>query len=263
MKKIIVFLLCLITTIAQAAPISSSSFTGFYARGALGATSTRFDVSPMNFSHDFIINYSIDGDYSMYGTSPAGLLGLGYFGHLSDLFVLGFEFTGSYTKTQANYKTNFQELLTPAPGVLLLLDIASSVEGKLTNDFAFLVKPGIVSRKNTLFYLLFGPRLGNFETTASTHFSFYNPPDLATADGTSTNSAYEFGFTVGAGLQHKITETLHLGLEYAYTGYDKIHAPEVSARFTASGTPTGFFVTDTPEIKVSTNTVMLALSYQW
>lgn len=253
MKKIACLLLYLGSQMASAAP---SSFTGTYLTGGIGATSTQFNVTP-NVGVDEI-DFRLDGDFDMYATSPYGLIGLSYLYQFKNHFVLGAEVTAGYARTDVETQPSFMETF---PGVFF--DLSSDVQGRLTNDFALLFKPGYVSRTNTLFYLLVGPRWGNFETSVHTNVGVDSGGGLYYASGEAKKSGYECGFTAGIGIQQQFMENMHLSLEYAYTDYRAIDAPSVNAHIFNGGADTGFLLVDTPEIEPSTNTVMLAFSYQW
>jgi opacity protein-like surface antigen len=212
--------------------------------------------SAMTFPFSFL------GEYDMAGTSPAGLIGLEYLYQFNHRFVLGAEVTAGYTKTQSMHHPVFDEFLNfggPTGEIFLSYNIKAT----LTNDFALLLKPGIVSHRNTLFYGLLGPRWAHMEVSSQAQMKLFFPPTLTEAAGSDEISGYELGFTVGGGIQQRLTPQLHLNLEYAYTDYGSISAPFTNTEITADGTPTGEFATDAPELKVSTNTLLLGLSYQW
>jgi opacity protein-like surface antigen len=226
----------------------------------VGATSSEFNVMPhysaMALPFDFL------GEYDMNGTSPAGLLGLEYLYQFNERFVLGVEVSAGYTKTESTHNPVFDEFLHfgGATGEIFLSD---KIEATLTNDFALLLKPGIVSHRNTLFYALIGPRWAHIDVSSQGQMELFFPPTDTTASGSDEISGYELGFTVGGGIQQRLTPQLHLNLEYAYTDYGNINSPFTSTEITVDGMPTDQFAIDAPDLKITTNTLLLGLSYQW
>lgn len=258
MKKIAYSLLLLGAQLAQASTPSSHPFTGFYATGEVGVTSAKFGVIPYSYIEPFDFNFP--GDFDMYGTSPSGLVGLGYLYQFNHRFVLGAEATAGYTRADAGYRPEFHEVVA---GANVLAQVSTHLESTLTNDFSLLFKLGILCGQNTLFFAAVGPRWGNIETSAETNLSLTIPPQQFDAHATDTVSGYQLGVTAGVGIQQILTEHFHLKLEYMYTDYGNIDAPTAPANISIDGVPSGTFFNNAPEIDASTNTVMLGFSYHW
>lgn len=259
MKKLAWLFACLTACVAQASPEAPDTFTGIYLKGALGASSTKFEITTHNKGTIFF-EFENVGERHAVATSPLGLVGLGFLYQFSKPFVLGVDITAGYSHQAIDYASPFSESLF---GSFVTINISNEVEAKLTNDFALLLKPGIVLPKNTLLYFFAGPRWGNFETaiTTSINAAAGGPPILS--NGSDSESGYELGITAGLGLQHRIAQQLHLSLEYAYTSYRNIDSPQVTADITQGGVSIGEVLIDAPNLAASTNTVMLALSYAW
>lgn len=252
MKKLAGLLVCAAALSAQA----DHSFTGFYLTGALGGTQADFDSTPYlgTAGYDFFL-----GEYHIYGTSPSGLIGLSYLYQFNRGLVLGGQVTAGYTSVKTG---NLNEVIGSHSSPFDSALIASDLDTELTNDFAILFKPGVVSNKNTLFYALVGPRWGNFKTSLSTDVLLVSDTQ-ASATGSDSQSGYQLGLTAGLGIQHMLTDHFQVGLEYAYTNYGEIGHPSVDAEVIPHQTHGQTSVPDSQKIDAITHTMMFALSYQW
>jgi opacity protein-like surface antigen len=227
----------------------------------VGASSARFNVDQYFELTDGVSGGVFPGNYAMAGSSPAGLLGLGYLHQFNHHFLLGVEATAGYMDAQTNQETTLTEAINVGGGNIFNVLVTSHLEARLTNDFALLLKPGYVSGTKTLFYALIGPRWGNFKTSAHENLSEIAPGFSIIGAASGEESGYQLGLTAGAGVQHRVSDRLHLSLEYAYTTYGEIDAPSLSA-VAVGGSDTARLI-DSPEIDASTNSIMLAFSYQW
>lgn len=262
MKRLASLLLLAIAGTAQASHAPNHSFTGFYAKGALGLTSSQFEVLTHFYEPD--LTGSFPGVLNLQAGNGAGLIGLGYLYQYDKNVVLGIEASAGYTQTEAKHENQFYDTViqTPNPNVDILL--INSIKSQLTNDFALIFKPGILSGKNTLLYALVGPRWGHFDSTVSTVFNISSNGMLdEEGEASSEVSTYQLGLTAGVGIQQMLGKQFHLSLEYAFTTYGDIHAPSVMPELYSGGMDTGNNISSSPEIEVNTNTVILAVSYQW
>ena len=250
MKKVIFLLCCTAAQLGHAAP-----FTGFYLTGAIGGTNGQFDTSQNTEANlpalpvDLILPSEID----LTANNVAGLLAIGYSYQFANQFVLGLALEAGYTNITASNNAHLA-VLNGMPNIFL----DSHIESTLTNDFSLLFKPGYVFNQSTLFYGLIGPRWGNFKTSTSVDFSLVGDGLDLSFPYSDSVSGYEIGLTAGLGIQQNIVDHFHLGLEYVYTTYGNIDTPNASGDAGTLGT-----LTDSPNAKVTTNTVMLGLTYQW
>jgi opacity protein-like surface antigen len=255
MKIIASALLCFATASAIAQPLP---FTGFYMKGAAGASNGKFDTS-----QDFIANFPtfpievlLPTHSDLSGNSITGLIGIGYSYQFQNHAVLGLSLDAGYTNIQVSQKAVF-DLSTSGTVVNLLGNFRS----KLSNDFALLLRPGYVLHEHTQIYGLIGPRWGNFQSKAGVEFILVGTGFAVDTAADNAVFGYELGFTAGVGIVQAINERLRLGLEYAYTDYGHINSPQVNKDI-IFGNPVGN-LTDEPSISVNTSSVLLTLSYQW
>lgn len=261
MKKICYILLCALAQVAQAHN-PYTSFTGVYLKAGVGATLGDYTVSPEYvFSDPNIFTFNFAGDYDLDASSPAGLIGLSYLYQFSNHMLVGIEATAGYAKAQAGYDAFFDEVLPDASTGEIQFSSHTNIE--ITNDFALLFKPGYVSGHNTLFYGLVGPRWAHIKSTVKSGMLLHFPPTTLTAQDAESESGYQLGYTVGGGIQQRITEQFHISLEYAYTNYGNINVPELISTVLANGTPTTDVVTNAPDILAHTNSLMFEILYQW
>lgn len=252
MKRLLSFSVFLVAVAGQTALATPQPFEGAYVKGAVGATKAEAHVHQNFFvipAND-VFSYSSD---KVYADSAAGALGAGYFFQRA-MFVGGLEVTAGYTDVTATQSTIYYQNTS---GVSTL---ETKVKTELTNDFALLVKLGVALREQTLAYALIGPRWGNIKTTASI--------DLTTnvdqsAHGSEHRSAYQVGMTAGLGLQQIITDHVQFGLEYTYTDYGNVDAPNTTADVIDAGAPNGFAFHSEPDVDLRTHTVMLTGAYHW
>lgn len=237
MKKYSFLLLFLIAQTVQASP----ALTGFYAKGAVGGTLLDLEIKQsFNANIPGTISLISPSDVNFEARTASGLLGAGYSYQFHNHVVLGAEVTAGLLNadlTHTQVVTVFGNTLT------------GKLETKLTNDFAILFKPGYVIEHHTQIYALIGPRWGNFKSTLDTN--------LLGSIKTDKVSGYELGITAGVGLDHFITDNLSLGLEYAYTNYGDIKS--LMTTDAIGGIP----ITDTADLKASTNTFQITLSYHF
>lgn len=255
MKKLtLLMLLCMIES-AECA----SYLTGFYLKGGLGGTTAEFDITqdvflndPDFFGSTLEINQSVN--HLARGTNIAGVLGLGYTYQLDSLWVIGGEFTAGFTSANTTFHNNGNT----SGGFIL----NNKVESKLTNDFALVVKPGLVIQQRTQFYALLGARWGNIETKSNSNTEVNFGGSSYRGNGSASASGYILGFTVGLGVERMLNEHWSLGLEYAYTAYGDI--PSVTSDYTTSGTiPSHAEVTNDVTGTAAANTVILDAAYRF
>jgi opacity protein-like surface antigen len=205
-------------------PKAMHYLTGFYFKAGMGGTIAQYDASQdftdiITPSIPFSINQPVNHDAQ--GTQVAGTLGMGYAYQIDALWILGAEFTMGFTGANASFHNS-----TNANNIYIL---NSTSDATLYNDFALVLKPGLVIQQKTQFYALLGTRWGNFHTSTSSNVSI-----LGETTGESVSASnYVLGFTAGIGVERMFTDHWSLALEYAYTSYGDI--PNASVNYTAAG----------------------------
>jgi opacity protein-like surface antigen len=250
-----------------AMPESKEYFEGFYIKAGGGGTAAQIDVTEEgSLNIEQLLFAEFDNEAQTQANSWAALLGVGYawqFGH----GVIGVEFTAGATGVEGNYADELDIKLIG----LEVAALTNTLETKLTNDFALLLKPGFVIKDKTMLYAFFGPRWGNFKTdlltevTLGTLISGGPDPDVILSDS-NDRSGYRFGVTAGVGFESFVSEHFTVGLEYAYTNYGNVPAPDT--RLTTigqNGMVQGLLVDipNDPTIDVATNTIMMDFSYHF
>jgi opacity protein-like surface antigen len=248
-------------------PEDKQYFEGFNITLGGGGTAAQVDVTQeadLNIVNLFFAEF--DNDAQIQANSWAGLLGLGYawqFGR----GVIGLEFTAGITGVEADYEDELDIKLIG----LEVAGLTTTLETKLRNDFALLLKPGFVIKDKTMIYAFFGPRWGNFETEMTTDITLGSlisgsgEPEVLFSDSES-RSGYRFGVTGGVGIETFVADHFAIGLEYAYTNYGNVPAPDTRiTTIGASGAVDGLLVnipTD-PEVDVQTSTIMMNFAYHF
>lgn len=237
------------SVLASHSMTSPAPFNGFYVTGGLGGTTGQFDLSQelvMNVSGLGVSSINQSTHHDARATQFAGILGMGYSYQLDSLWVGSLEFTAGFTGATASFHndSNLNSVYT----------LNSKVESTLKNDFALVVKPGLIINRYTQFYALLGTRWGNFETKTSSQAI----ANTDSSSGSNSKSAYVIGFTVGIGVERFFTDHWSLGLEYAYTTYGDI--PDATNQY-ASGTIAS--VTNEVTGTASSNNLMLDVRYRF
>lgn len=263
MKKQVSLFLCLCAFAAANAheqhADSHASFTGAYLGGAIGGTNARFDMRTT--AEVPLQGFNLNNSHTVSGTAASGLISGGYLYQFKEKFVLGAMATVGYTDIQQTDKVKFHLTAVSGGGQ----DANSYVKNtaQLTNDFALLLKPGYAVGKSTLFYLLVGPRWGNFKTETESSFTVMAGSDQLIAQGKSSESQYKLGITAGVGVQQMLTRHVQLGLEYLYTSYGRVGSPDSSSEVFFNAAPTGGQFENQTAFDAQTNTVMATVAYQW
>lgn len=215
------------------------SFTGVYLTAAIGLTSARFDITP-TYSLPSTPTSSTQ-EYKLHGGGAPLLLGAEYLYQFKNKFVLGVEWAVETTSIQASHTTHLIESFNQGSDVFA----SSEIDAKYNFDFSLIAKPGYVVHEDTLFYGLIGPRFATFDTALNT-LLISGTINLEEEDSVS---GFQTGFTVGAGVQQRLTDHLHLNLEYLYTSFGEIASLQTSI--------------DSSTIESNINSLMLNISYQW
>ncbi len=258
MKKL-AFILCCLS--AHSVYANHHPFSGLYATGAVGAMSGKFHVNQNAVGNFSQANIDLPSEYDLSAASVVGMLGVGYSYQFDNHFVLGLSLLADYSNLNADNTAKF-ELLNPDPSennpnIYLI----NRLESRLSNDFAALFKLGYVFGHSTQFYGLIGPRWGNFQSATSIELLVDVGTPVADFQHAGSTFQYELGLSAGLGIQQHVSEQWYLGLEYLFTTYGDIDAPNASTQL-IFGEPIGY-LTDDPSISVNTNSVMLTLTYQW
>lgn len=244
----------LLSTGAAAAttPPTSSPFTGIYGNlnaGWMytGITNQQQSVIDLEGGSTFILSPSTVKLRSHSGTIGAGL---GYAKSFKDRFILGIEGRAEYV---AGADTNFKDTTTINEAIVVPLE--SSV--KLRNDFAFLLKLGMLLQPNTLFYVVGGPAWANYQLKSSAKYEFVTSDvDITIVTASAKEKGYHTGWTAGVGMEYAFTQKVAAGLEYTYASYGDLDFPNEST------SAPGNFVTNSVKFKnAQTNNVVLNLIY--
>lgn len=243
MKKLtyLTAMACLST--AAAVQAANTSFTGPYVDGFVGGTFLNGHVKSTAKLTDTPDVAYVKGDNSVTNLGASAGFGVGYAYQYANHFLVGLELTASQINAEMEDPQNFNF----GGGV-----IYSNISVKLENDFALLFKPGYVIGESALAYLLIGARWGNFETT-----NWLNIDDVGIPPSSITTSAYTAGVTAGVGFKQLLTDHLGVALEYAFTNYGYIEAPEYTALVS------GFTFNNSPSVEANTQTLAAQLSYNF
>lgn len=261
MKKVALLLLSALTLPALARP--EPFFEGIIVGAAFGGTIAQFQVDQTNtvaFEGIPPPYYLANEPFgtNIYANSPAGLLSVGYNYQFDNNLLLGAVFTGGYTNA------NFTDEVNHANNYInSTFEYLVSTSGRVTNDFALMIKPGYVFKRNTLFYGLMGARWGNIKTSASSEYQItdHGTGDVLDLTVSGSTSEYKMGFTMGLGIQQLLAPRYSWALEYAYTIYGNVNPPNLA---TSEGSFLGYTLDldNETKMKVWTNTLMFTLAYR-
>lgn len=263
MKKNIVLLSALLVTSSLYASIPS--LEGFYISAGAGLINSTFN---MNQNVQLIAqprsNILLVNDGKGYNKHNAGSIALGYLVHFMDPLAVGIEAVAGFGNTAFEKTESFQEFNSR-------FNLSGKTQGKLKNNFALLVKPGLFIGSETFLYGLVGPRWGRFETASEA--AFLQTPSTGTTRSNvySASSGTKTGVTAGVGIEYRFAERWSVGLEYAYTHYGKLpvapiaqSAPLVFTNAVTGNSTSGGSLIDTPQaVTAKTTTIMLNISYKF
>ena len=247
--------------------IYAQEFDGFYFGGGLGSSQSRvnvnqsLEINAVLFNTTNIFDIVKNNKETLTDTSFLGDLNLG-FGHVfAQRWYLGIEGNAVWQ----DLETDAAQPLQQPDGSL---NIIEKTTVKLSNQFNIALVPGIVFDKNTLLYGKVGVAWGNFDVKNSANYDqTIQAPITLSSSNSFSDSGYENGLLLGLGIEHYLTQNLSMKLEYTHANYGTIHdsAPMTSAINNAdpANIPITGTVTDSSKASVSTNSVMLGMSYHF
>lgn len=242
--------------------IYAEAFDGFYFGGGIGGSQSAFDVNQSLEIKPFsggrnIYDIVQNNKEKLTDGSFLGDLNLG-FGHVfSQRWYLGIEGDAVFQDLQTDAAPLTQERNSN-------LSFSQKTTVELTNQFSLAVVPGIVFKKNTLFYGKIGAAWGNFDVKSSTNYSqLVDAPITLSSNNSFSDSSYENGLLLGVGMEQFVTKNLSIKLEYNHINYDTIHdnTPTASPINSNEPIPITGSMTDSAGVSASTNSVMLGIAY--
>lgn len=233
-------------------------FTGLYIMGGAGGTSATFENDQVMAIHfdPSLVDLDLPSEANLYADSFSAVMEVGYSYAFQNHAVLAAGISANYSNIKVNSRTNGGVIV---PGNFTA-SLNNHLEISLTNDFALLFKPGYLCGSNTLLYSLIGPRWANIHSNTHVDFDLTGGGTAVQLLNGDAEGGYELGFTVGAGIKQVVSERLSVGLEYAYTTYGEISAPDASFTNNLGGTLVN--MEDSHELDVRTNTLFLTLTYR-
>ncbi len=248
-------------TYARSAPIVQAQvydWTGFYVGGELGGQWGRTNWNTTSTS-DFpgtIVDASTPRNYNSSGFRVGGYAGYNW--QVTN-WVIGLEGSGAWsdaTATSAGIPgCTIACAGTPGPGV----DVSSV---KLRWDASARVRIGYLVTPSVLFYGTGGVAWQGVQTSGSCQHTGSDPvcsSDISTSFDTQTNSKTLTGWTVGGGIEAKISGNWLLRGEYRYANFGRFNG---LLPFNSPSEPAG---TDFVRYNasVSTQTATVGLAYQF
>ncbi len=223
---------------------------GLYVDAGIGGQNSNFKHSAsQTINIPTVTSFAANENLTQYSNNFIAGLGIGYSQKLAPQFVMAIEGTANWDNTDVS------TTVTANNGTV---GLNNKIETKLKNDFAILLKPGLLLDRNTLVYGMIGPRWGNVETIYNANFT----TTTAVFNPIFRNSTYKLGVTAGLGIQRDIDCHLSLAAEYAYTYYGNLPVPgNASLPILVAGTQVGT-ATNNSEARGFTNSLMLKLIYQ-
>lgn len=237
---------------------AATPFQGFYANLGAGGINSEFDLNQT--TNVTIPNTSVNlpSNTENYDNGGIGSIGVGYMFLATPSVVLGVEASADIESAKTTNNDSINENING-------FSLSNTTTNKLKNSFAILFKPGFVfNQGNTLVYGLIGPRWGNFETSTSSLFQLpIGVGEYVSASAGNSDSGYETGLALGAGIQQYITNGFSIGLEYQYTDYGHLSTPTSSGPIIANGENVGAVSNNISSIKAQTNVLTLNLMYHF
>lgn len=254
MKKAFITLLVAFAFVGNCAHAKKKDFQGAYLQAGGGwlAASADFNQRATAASNT--------GDFdplalTNIGTSTEnsgiGIVGIGYNQFFPHNFILGIEATADFA-----YNT-VSRTVPPAQRNNLIL--SNSVSAEVQNSFGLLLRPGFVCRDSLLVYGLAGAALGNIRTSTNSLVTNAGP----SGQNNIVRESYEFGIRAGGGIQQEFSKHFFGALEYDFTSYGFVAAPNGVGNIESSPGSTIGTVTDNGRIKLYTNAVMISLLYMF
>lgn len=235
---------------SSAAFAAGSPFSGFYASAGLGWENlqVREELLVENIALGI---FDLSHSYSpiLTDNSITGGIGLGYSKIIKQIFLGGLEVRANFENPEASFNTRFTE--DP-----FSLGVSSKTSAKLNNDFALLLKLGLIMYPNTLIYGLLGPTWGNFKVSSNANF-------FIGEEGGSVNkkeSGYETGWLAGLGIEYLMTQNLSLAFEYTHADYGTFDSIDLFEPVVVGGTEVGS-LSMSNELNAKTDNVSLRLTY--
>jgi outer membrane immunogenic protein len=123
-------------------------------------------------------------------------------------------------------------------------DIATDVKWTST----IRARAGMIGNQNTLAYVTGGLAIANVDSTLG--YTFFPGSSLELGESTVNNTT-RYGWTVGAGLEHPLTENVTIGLEYLYTDLGSWNIYEWSGDLGGIACPFGCYGVESTDTEIS------------
>ncbi len=233
-------------------------FTGFYGTADFGVIYPSIkNTTTTELSVPSVIDTVFSNTSRFTDSAVTGGIALGYANMLTQGILGGIEGRANLENVETSSSLTNTETTTS-------LTATTTTSIKLKNDFALLLKLGVIVNPKVLFYGLIGPDWGNFSVTSSSNY-FQNTNESTTVNASTQNgiSRYKTGLLLGFGMEALLTQAISLGLEYNHVWYNNLGYPTSSspASVVSEGSPLPGVLTLNNNTNAQTNTVTLRVNY--
>lgn len=216
---------------------------------------------PLNNATNTIINAAIGNGNPAKITdfSFIGGLNLGYTHPLTPCVLVSIDARAYLLDFKMSHR-----LTALAPLLTAVADLETKV--KMSQQYTALAKIGWLLYPQTQIYGLAGPQFGVFRIHAKGKASVVPPSGgpTITAFHDESKKTTKWGYLIGLGIEHLITEHSSIGLEYNLANYLSLSFPKIthsSFTYTGTGIPPGADIQTHNSIKMLTNSTFLKYNY--
>lgn len=259
MKKISLLCLTLISinTFAESSfSYKCTPFTGPYAGLGIGNRYVAIkDKQSSNIHAPEIFSITMTGAPQVSINKIIGEINIGY-GVTYQQLYLALEGRGIFSGAD---KKSINTILTENNSQLIL---SNNLNIKIKNEYGLLFKLGYLFMPSTILYGLIGSEWMSYSANTNTDYMQNIGADII-ASTTNSHSETRSGLLVGVGIEHLITNTVSIGLEYTYVNYSSLHYPMTTpSTVTLNDVPfPGSALSENHHLSSRVNNVVLKLNY--
>jgi opacity protein-like surface antigen len=251
----------LLALIPMAVTANEGRFNGPYGSLGLGISSQTLKRESLTAINVPAVPYYIPVSQNAVGTGApvAATLNLGY----SNVFNKFYSAIEARIGIQPLKSTQSFALVANVGGAPTTTINSTTIVKSSHENYAFLLKPGMIYRSNTIFYGVVGAEVRKLKisTKASDLQNFGGP--IATSNEVSNKTAHKIGLVLGFGVEVSMTDAIGLGLEYLHAEYRTVKTSASVPFYLGGAIMPGSSLSVENKLKLRTDTLFLKMTYRF
>lgn len=247
----------LVLSLTLSSTAFAEPFDGFYVGAGVGGVkmNTENAVKQSLTTPLFSVINTHALDIENNDKSWLGSLNLGYGKTFNQTLYLGLDAAAQFESIDMGFDTQYLDNS---------INTSTYLKGfnKLDNELALTFMPGFVIKQKTLIYGKIGPTWGHFDNRIESGYEINN--GLLSSYGSlhEENKRYHTGLRLGAGIEHFVSDSFSVKLEYLNNNYFDVETLNAENTFTGPAlNASQLAVSD--KVHAYNNSIMLGINYHF